>query len=234
MQTNSDSNPNDKSLSQQELLQQIETINNKHTLLLALNDTESALSLQGNNLSETFSMGIISKLLHKIFSSRIFQLDLHKDLKIKEKLLTVLNQTNISKVLLYQAILQTLESLKANPLVEIKKEYERRSLFEDLLVNTLLEPEEIERFCIELFKIESSSEFSELIKTVFNLPNRVSNYLEACPNLLKAENFFQTLIKITLSQSESFKKGKSQYYVQFVNSLLINGQTSNSFMCNFF
>jgi len=226
MQENSISKSTDISLAHQELLQQIETINNKHTLILALTDIESSISLQGSKPSETLFMAIISKLFHKIFSPRIFQLGLHKDLQVKEKLLAVLNLEKISKILLYQAILQALESLNINPLVEAKQDYERKTLFEDILVTTLLEEEEIERFCIELFKIESSSEFSELLKTVFNLTNKVSNYLEACPQLLKAENFFQGLIKICLGQNESFKRGKSQYYLQFINGLFINGQTS--------
>lgn len=215
----------------QDVFQQVETIDNKHNLVNVLNQLEHALSTPKKTSSDTFT-SILSKLLRRVFTQRIFQLNLHKDASIKSKLLNILNNEAIPRILLYQVILQTLDYLESSPFTEIKLEIERKTWFEEILLAVLLDQENFVKLCKELFEVDISNEFSEILRTVFKFPVRVANYLEGCPPPLKNETFFLRMLQISLEEEDSVKKKKEQYYSQFINSLLINGQTGRFLQSN--
>jgi len=222
------SDPNNtEALSNSEELQShlhtIELIDNKHTLITSLKELNTVISSQ--TLSDTFTIALVSKLLKKLFSPRIFQLGLHKDTQVKTDLCELLNKQNISKLSLYKSLLQILEHLSSTSLGDSKMDYDRRGLFEDILIPTLLDPEELPKLFVQVYGIKMSNEFTEILRTLFNFPNLVSNFLETCPPALRPENFYKYFMKISLEQENSFKKNKSHYYLQFLNTLFINGQT---------
>jgi len=220
----------DTALSHTEELQShlhlIDLIDNKHTFITSLKDLNNLLESSTQPFSETFTIAFISKLFKKLFSTRIFQLGLHQDSQVKTELFEVLNEPNVPKLALYKAILQILEHLPSSSLGDSKLDYDRKGVFEEVLLSTILDPEQLPKLFIQVYSIKLSNEFTEILRTLFNFPNLVSNFLETCPPTLRPENFYKNFMKISLEQENSFKKNKSHYYLQFLNSLFINGQTS--------
>lgn len=215
----------------QEILHEIHIIDNKHYLTNALNYLEKAIESHSASIEDISMTSILSKLLQKAFSLRLFQVSAFKDSDTRSRLLAVLNNPKITRLSLYQAlILQTLPSLQDSPFSEMRLEYERKNLFEEILLGALIDQEHISQLFIELFRDDSGGEFSEILKTILSMPTRVANYLETCPLPIKHENFFSELIEVGLSQEMSFKKAKEEQYAQFVNGLFINGQTSKTEM----
>lgn len=220
----------DTALSHTEELQShlhlIDLIDNKHTFITSLKDLNNLLESSTQPFSDTFTIAFISKLFKKLFSTRIFQLGLHQDSQVKTELFEVLNKPNVPKLALYKAILQILEHLSSSSLGDSKLDYDRKGAFEEVLLSTILDPEQLPKLFVQVYSIKLSNEFTEILRTLFNFPNLVSNFLETCPPTLRPENFYKNFMKISLEQENSFKKNKSHYYLQFLNSLFINGQTS--------
>lgn len=213
----------------QEILHEIHIIDNKHYLINTLNHLEKAIQSHNTAIDSTSMTAILSKLLQKVFSLRLFQVSVFKDSDTRSRLLEVLNNEMIPRLSLYQAlILQTLPSLQDSPFSEMRLEYERKSLFEEILLAALIDREHISLLFSELFGNESTGEFTEILKTILSMPTRVANYLETCPLPIKHENFFLELIEVGFSQEMSFRKAKEDQYAEFVNGLFINGQTSKA------
>ena len=211
-----------------EILAQVQSANSKQGLLSIFEHINTTISQKKVSSSEKYITSVLSKLLRHVLSQRSFQSSLIQDPQTQEKLIALLNNAHISRLALYQILLPIVDHLEINPLSEVKLAYDRRSFFEEIILSTLIEAESTTKLCNELFQLESIGEFTEILRSLFSFPNRLANYLENCPSPLRQENFFLVLLEASLKQEDSFKRKREQYYTQFVNSLFINGQTSNS------
>jgi hypothetical protein len=169
---------------------------------------------------------LIEKLLRKIVHKEKFVTYINKEENMVH-IIKLVNHKNIRKLDLYGIYLRVLEYLESEKSSHYKLEFERKKFYENLVKESLVNPTALSEFTTDLFDIHSIEEYSEVMNSIFSYPNKVTNYLESCPNELKAENFYISILHCALQNlSTQAQEKKIDNFTYLLNKLILNGHSS--------
>lgn len=193
---------------------------------LITNITEHIEASKQNSTLEK-KADLIEKLLRKIFFKEKLVAAAREN-EIYSQLVTLMNNQIFKKLDLFGILLRLLELLESEKSSQYKIEFDRKKLYESLVQDTLINYNEFAKFCAETISLSSSDEYNEILNSLFSYPNKVSNYLEGCPQDLKPDNFYISLLHTSIIENKSeLREKKFDYFLSMINKLIVNGQSSN-------
>lgn len=134
-----------------------------------------------------------------------------------------LNNSVFSRIDILGLLLNILEFLESEKTGVYKTEYARRKFFERLTIETLVNESSINRFGRDFGNL-NEEEADSMLAVIFNLPNKVANYLETCPQELKGDTFYISFYHSFTSNGLT----QDQKFVSLVNKMITTAQHSKN------